>query len=246
VAFSIDSRPAYLALFFGNACVTLIAAMIYGFLREPFAVPMTSNQRWADPGYFAAAVYCGLIAVTDTILTIGVPLWIIQYTKAPRILAGLVIGINTLLVVSLQVWAARSANTFDGATRLQRRAAFTTAAACVVLGSAASLGAVGAAAAVVLGVVVLTFAELWTASASWFFRYQLAPDGRQGQYGALFSLGAASRIVLGPYLVALLISGYHFGGWAILSGLFIVLALLSSPVFAWSGSRREIVEAPVS
>jgi hypothetical protein len=191
----------------------------------------------ADLPYVSLAVVSGLITLHDVILSVGLPLWIVGRTQAPVAVAAWVIGLNTLMVVALQVPASRLAVTVDGARRLQRRACLAVALACVVFGLTRGLAAGPATALLVLGVVVLTAGELWSSAANWRLRFEFADPTAQGQYAGVFSLGIALRGAVGPVLVATLIGDLRSAGWIALALLFALMVLLVNPVVKTAGRR---------
>lgn len=60
--------------------------------------------------------------------------------------------------------------------------------------------------------LALTFDEIRGSAGGWFFKYHLAPQGRQGTYSGLYSLGSTDRLVVGPLLVAVTTSELGFLG----------------------------------
>lgn len=157
-------------------------------------------------------------------------MWLVTHTSAPRPLAAWLTLINTLIVVFLQVRAARGADTVPGASRLQRWTFMVIAGACVITGF--SHGVPGWSAGLILAaaVVLFTFGEIWGEAARWGLRYELAPGKLQGQYGAAFAIGDAVALIVGPTLVTAVPDRLGLAGWLLLTALFLVaLALVGPP-----------------
>jgi MFS family permease len=230
VVVALDTRPAYVALVAWNAAARLATAGVA--LRMPRVPPSPVHERGVrralrDRPYLALAVVCGLVRTDQAVLSVALPLWVVAHTTAPRVMAGWLLGVNTLLVVAFQVRASRGAETIDGARRLQRRACLAIGAACLVIGAAGSVGRVPAVAVLVAGVAVLTVGELWESAAEWAFRFDLADPAAQGRYSGMFQLGSSIDDVIGPPLATFLTSAFLLGGWTALALLFAVLAVVS-------------------
>jgi hypothetical protein len=226
VAISVGTRPAYLSLFAGEAATLILTALI--LLRIPRDRPTASRDPGERPAaalrdlpYMLVAQVSGLTRLGDTILTLGIPLWIVTRTVAPHGLAAWLLIVNTLLVVLLQVRATRRASSATGATQIQRWAFIALALACLTLSPTARLGAVAATGLLLASTVLLTFGEIWGEGAWWSLRYDLASPDAQGAYGAAFELGQAAPGVLGPVLITSLALGLGASGWLILAGIFL-------------------------
>ncbi|GIF50412.1 MFS transporter [Asanoa ferruginea] len=240
LAVAAGSPAGYRWLFLGAAAAAAAAAAVTTVQPRVAGAPAGGRGPWsalADLPYVSLAVVGGLVTVHDVILGVGLPLWIVSWTQAPAAVAAWVIGLNTVLVVALQVRASRLAVTVDGARRLQRRACVAVALACVVFGLTRGPTAGPATALLILGVVVLTAGELWSSAANWRLRFAFADPTAQGQYAGVFSLGIALRGVIGPVLVATLIGGLRSIGWIVLALFFALMFLLINPVVETAGRR---------
>jgi MFS family permease len=240
VAFAVGTPTGYRLLFLGNALTAVIVAVLT--TRQPRVVGTRERVagRWGAAGdlpYVSLAVLCGLITVHDVILSVGVPLWIVTQTRAPAGLAAWILGLNTLMVVALQVPASRPAATVDGARRLQRRACLAVAVSCLFFGAARGPSGGTAVALLVVGVVVLSVGELWSSAANWKLRFEFAKPGAQGQYAGVFSMGVSLRAVVGPAAVAVLTGQLLLAGWIALALLFGLAFFVVNPVVAGVGRR---------
>jgi hypothetical protein len=229
LAIAANTPAAYRALFLGGTAAALAVAGLTLRLPRVAAAPAARAGAVADLPYLRLSLLCGLVTVHDVVLSVGVPLWIVTRTHAPAVALSWLLALNTVLVVTVQVPAARGAATVAGARRLLRRAAGTVAAACLLLGLAGGRPALPAVLLLAAGVVALTLGELWSAGASWQLRYAFARAGAQGRYAAAWSLGGSVRTVAGPALVAGLTGHLLLAGWVALAGLFAAAALLVDP-----------------
>ncbi|MCJ1676073.1 hypothetical protein MTF65_01580 [Streptomyces sp. APSN-46.1] len=179
LAMSIDTQAAYTSLMLGNAATAVTGGLLY--LRMP-RIPGTRRTKDAASGrtavrdlpYLAMSLVSGTIMLGDIILTVGMPLWVVTHTQAPRPAAAWLIGINTLMVMLLQVRTARGADSLAGAKRLHGWALLSLAASCVLAALTGSLPTWPAVALLALVTVLLTLGELWGNSARWTLRYDLA------------------------------------------------------------------------
>lgn len=135
-AIAADTRTGYVALILASAATSLAAAVV--FLRLPRIAPVaapTHGPRLValrDRPFLAFTLVDGLMSMHFSLLTIALPLWIAGHTRAPAWMISALTLVNTVLVVLLQVRAARTAATVPGAARAARRAGVAIALACVL------------------------------------------------------------------------------------------------------------------
>lgn len=242
LAVSIDTRPAYLALPLACACTTALMVAIRSRLPDvpPAPADLHRQSRWLalrDRPFVALTVLFGVARLDSALLDVGVPLWILHHTAAPRPLVAWLVIVNTALVIAFQVRAARGSETAAGIVRAQRLAALAMMASCLVFGATGSAGRAVAIVLLVLGMALLTLGELWISAAAWSVRYGMAAAHAQGQYGAVFSLGGSATDMVGPALVVLLTDRLGLAGWGILAGVYAVVLLAVAPLVRWAGAR---------
>lgn len=251
LALAIDTRPAYLALPLSCAATTGVMLAVRSRLpKVPPAPPRRDGESaWLalrDRPFLALTALFGLARLDGPILNVGLPLWIVQHTSAPRPLVAWLVIVNTVLVVMLQVRAARGTESLAGIVRAKRAASVAMIAACFVFGSAGSVSQVAAILLLIAGMALLTAGELWISAAGWSVRYGLAAQHAQGQYGAVFSLGSSAMEMGGPALVVLLTDRYGLEGWAAIAGIYVVLFVVIRPVAAWAGARPGLAGSGLS
>jgi MFS family permease len=250
LAIAVDRRPAYLVLLLGNAAAMLLVAGFYLRLPRVPGVPKSPvpHHSWSalrDVPYLAVAQVSGLARLGPVIAAVGLPLWLITHTSAPRPLAAWLTVVNTVIVVLFQVRASRGADTVDGASRLQRRTFVTLAVGCAVTGLAGGVRAAPVAAAILaVATVLYSLGEIWGEAARWGLRYELAPDRAQGQYGGAFASGDAVANIAGPTLAAGLPQVLGVWGWAVLAVVFVAGLLAGTRVVAWAAATREPAPDP--
>jgi MFS family permease len=85
--------------------------------------------------------------------------------------------------------------------------------------------------------VLQSLAEMMQASGSWEISFDLAPDGRHGQYQGFFGSGFTVARMLGPLLVTTLIISWGTTGWLLLGVLFLLAGVAMVPAVRVARSR---------
>ncbi|WP_320064497.1 MFS transporter [Micromonospora sp. RTGN7] len=244
VALAVNTRTAFVVLLVCYALLTLgVSAISLQYPRVPGRRGTTrSGPRgvFRDPPFLAVSLLSGLVSIYDTVLVIGLPLWIAHHTNIPTtIFAGLIIA-NTLLIVLFQVRAARGVESVPDARRALVQGSLAAAFACAIFAVTAWTDtAVLAGAILAAGVLLLTAGELRAAAADWALRFELAHRDAQGEYGAIHSLGSTIRSICGPVLVTYLLSVWTDTGWFVLVVIFLALAAATGPVVGWAQRTRD-------
>lgn len=247
LAIASNTRSAYLTLIVGNAVTTALVFVLYCLLPKRHSAGNPRSYRGVpralkDLPFVAAAQVSKIVIVSETLITVGLPLWIVGHTQAPRAIAAWLIIVNTVMVVLLQTIASRPAETIDGAARLQRWAFLALAGSCVLLTFTGGLEAVWAVPSLILVVVLATLGEMWGDSAAWAIRFEFAPHNAQGEYGGVFALGTAIPAAMGPLLATSLPDRFGGIGWIGLIALFAIGYALSAPAVAWVRRTRPADE----
>lgn len=241
VPLAADSVLAYRATFVVDAGLVLVVAVAVGRISvhpgSRVAHRPLMRDVLTDRPFASVAVLCGLMGLQDTVLTIGVPLWVVTSTGAPPAVAAWVIGVNTVVVIALQVPLSAGVTSIHSAVRYQRLAAVASAAGCLLF--VPTQGERWLAVGLLLtGTVPLALAEVWSSAASWHLRYDLADESAQGTYGSLFSLGQSVQLLAGPILVTALLQVTNGVGWALVAAVFTLVGLLIGPVAGWAERTR--------
>ncbi|MEV4050674.1 MFS transporter [Amycolatopsis sp. NPDC049688] len=225
----LDTRPAYLVVILGNAAVIVVAALLVRAVPGP-RVPARSRERTGrlalrDRRYVVVGLLCGLMEVRDSVLTVGLPLWVTTHTDAPRPLVSALLFVNTAMVIALQVRASAGAATVPGAARVMRAGGFALAASCAAFGLAGDTGGAATVAVLLAGAVALTLGEMWTSASSWTLSYDLADPRAHGQYQGVFEMTSGIGVLAGPILCTTVALSHGFWGWAGIGAGFAVVGL---------------------
>jgi MFS family permease len=204
--------------------------------RGPAGEPVLAVLR--DRPYAVVAALNMVLQLHIPLITLGIPLWIVQRTHAPGWTVAALLVLNTLSVVVFQVRVARRVTDLATAARQVRAAGVVLLVACVVFAlSAAGSSALTAVAILLLAAALQALAEMMQASGSWEISFALAPAGRHGQYQGFFGSGFTVARMLGPLLVTTLIISWGTAGWLLLGGLFLAAGVAMVPAVRAAGAR---------
>lgn len=261
LALHAGTRSAYLSVFALDAVAFLGCALILGRLPAvaPAAGPAGGGPGFAvlrDRPYALLALLNALMLLRMPLLSLALPLWIVERTAAPGWTVSALFVLNTGVVTLFQVRAARSVTDLATAARAVRWSGAVMCAACAVFalsgavsgalpgsspefGRGAGAGAVGAAVAVlVLGAVLQVLAEMRHSAGAWQIGFALAPADRIGQYQGFYGTGVPVARTLGPLLVTTLLIGWGMPGWLLLGGVFLVAGAATGPAVRWAEAAR--------
>ncbi|WP_198045419.1 MFS transporter [Kitasatospora mediocidica] len=253
-----DSRAAYTATILADALsyalVALLLLRLPGTERAP-AARETAGAEQSGAGQPAAGqeqprdrrnpalrnlpflvvtALNSVLTLQFAMLEIGVPLWIVKDTTAPRALVAATMVVNTVLVVFLQVRATRGTDQPGAAARACARGGLLLAASCAVLGLAHGLSAVLASVVLLVGVAFQAGGEVLSQAGGWALSYDLAGEGAHGSYQGVFSTGGSVALMIGPALVTLAVVGHGLAGWLLLGALFGVTGAAMRPAVRWA------------
>lgn len=236
VPLQLGTRSAYLGLLAAGALMTASVALTTA--RVPsVSVPAQRHGRDGprvprDGHYLAVALLSGLTAVRNSVLMIAVPLWVVGHTDAPPSTASALLVLNTVMVVLLQVRAARGVDEPGRAVGVNTRGSVALCAGCVLYGVAGPLSPGATVTLLLLATACFTWGEMWTSAAGWSFSYDLADPARLGAYQGIFGMGAGLAEVVGPVLATSVIVALGTPGWVLTGAGFVVVALATGPVVA--------------
>jgi len=243
VALTFDTREAYLAVFVLDTIGFLAAAVVLrGLPSVPPAPPVAGEPKLAvlrDRPYALIAFLNTIMLIYMPLLSVIVPLWIVQRTSAPHPMVATLLVLNTVSVVLFQVRVARRVTGLESAARLVRYAGLVMFGSCAVfalsgLGSSMWVAAIALLVAAALQVV----GEMMLASGAWEISFDLAPADKQGQYQGFFGTGVAVARMCGPLLLTALIINWGTPGWFVLGGLFVAAGAAMGPAVAWARRTR--------
>lgn len=239
VAMSVGSAGAGLALLGGdrrdyllvvgiNAASYLAAALLVPRVGTPAApaagpaaggapVPVRRDRR-----FLRCAAAAALLSLQATLLTVGLPLWLLVRAEAGSSLAAVALTGNMVLVAVLQVRVGRAADDVAGALRLLRRSGLLLAAGCLAPPTLAAGVPVWA---IVAWLTVLVSAgEMAGSAGAWGASLGLAPAAAE-QHLSVFAWAESAGEAVSAAVVTALVLGTGLG-WVALAGLFVAAAVL--------------------
>ncbi|MFE0676408.1 MFS transporter [Streptomyces sp. NPDC058867] len=221
-----DSDGVYLAVVYVNALSFVLAAVLVTRLRAGGAGgsgrPLPWRRRLAvfrDRRFTVLTVLNSVVSLHVTVLTVGVPLWVLAHDELPRAVIAWTLVLNTVVVVLFQVRATRGVESAADGGRALRLSGLLLAAGCLALAATGELSTTAAVTVLLLAVAFQAFAEMYQQAGAWAISYDLAPEDRRQVYLAFFSLGNAARNTYGPLVVTFLVVQRGAVGWLLLGAL---------------------------
>lgn len=242
LALATDSHPVIRMLPVVSAVVLGLNAGLISRLPEPQSRPVsaptsptpaeaapTSPKALKNRGFVAASVLSGISGTHWILLTVVIPLWLVERTDAPHWTLAWLFATNTILCVLLQVPAARGMNNVTGALRGVRLAAACMVVSCAIV--AVTGDTIGWVSVVLLlvGHMTVTGAELFDSAATWGFQSELSDPTRRGEYQGVWGLGGRITNILGPAAYTWLALNHGTVGWAVIAATILFGAALLHP-----------------
>lgn len=244
IALHYDTRGAYLAVFALDAVSFLSCGLV--LLRLPVVPPSVARGKGEprlavlrDRPYAVTTALNALLLLRMPLLSLAIPLWVVDRTNAPGWLVSALFVLNTLAVMAFQVRMARGVDGPRSATRAVRRSGLIMLASCAVFAISATGLAVWATVAVlVAGATLQVIAEMQQSAGSWQISFDLASAHQVGQYQGFFGTGVPVARTLGPLLLTSLLVVWGVPGWLLLGGIFLAAGLAMGPAVRWAERAR--------
>ncbi|WP_017933151.1 MFS transporter [Nocardioides sp. Iso805N] len=191
--------------------------------REEAKVRPEGPSALANRGYLALQFCMGSLWTNQTLLSVLIPLWLVQETDSPHWLLAWLFGTNTVLCIFLpQVTSAGVKTLGDGLRRVRWSAAFFMASCLITMVTHSTTGMVTGL-LVWLGHLTVTGAELATGSAGWMFQAKLQDPRRRAEYASVGGLLSQLGGRFAPALYTWLAMEWRHVGWMLI-GLMVVTA----------------------
>ncbi|MDT9687038.1 MFS transporter [Streptomyces sp. P9(2023)] len=227
-ALATESTRAFSGLVFADAVTFFAAAVLLSRLpavanvRAGRAKADRPGMKVHDPRFLALAVLNGVLFLHTVLLTAALPLWISTRTDAPPAVIGVVVVLNTGMVVLTQVRLSGGSTDLRSAARRQQWSGLCLAACCVLVALAAQGGAVTATVLLLAATAALTLGEIWQSVGAWRLSYALSPKERRGTYLSVYELGTSGASAAGPVLITWGVIENGAAGWVGLAGCFVL------------------------
>jgi MFS family permease len=240
LALTADTASAYLTVFVLDAAGFVVTAALLGALPPVAAFPRTAGPRLAvlrDRPYALVTLLNAILLLRMPLLSVAIPLWIVERTAAPGWTVSALFVLNTVVVVLFQVRVAARPASIGTAARMVRRSGVLLLASCAAFALSAWGGSPWVAFAVlVAGALVQVLGEMLQSAGSWEIGFALAPADRQGQYQGFFGTGTSVARAIGPVLLTTVVVGWGWPGWLLLGALFAAAGWAMGPAVRWAAA----------
>lgn len=168
---------------------------------------------WRDRGYLRFVLLDIPMSLDDSILSVGLPLWLVEHTEAPHALVPAVLVVNTVLVVALQLSVSARVHGPRRAARAVTAYGATVLGCCVVLAAGTGAGPWAASAALLAASALVTGAELLRSVTSWELAVSLAPPAAKASYLGVAGMAQSVQKAVGPLLLTGAVLAAGPAGW---------------------------------
>ncbi|MFI8358664.1 MFS transporter [Streptomyces sp. NPDC085612] len=226
IGLAVGTRGAYQVLILADALSFLVVAALVWRTKEPrgrgLVVPPAGpadaagpagRGPWRDRGYLRFVLLDIPMHLDDSILGIGIPLWLVGRTEAPHELIPAFLVVNTVLVVLLQLQVSARVETARQAAGAVALYGVATFACCALLAGAGAGGVWGASAALLAAAVLATAAELVRSVSSWELAVRLAPKEARASYLGVAGMAQSVQKSAGPLLLTGVVMAAGPAGW---------------------------------
>ncbi|MGW1641429.1 MFS transporter [Streptomyces lavendulae] len=237
IGLAVGSRGAYQVLILANALSFVAAAALVWRTREAGGHPRararadsgaaaaapagTTGRRpapspWRDRGYLRFVLLDMPMNLDDSILGVGLPLWLVHHTDAPHALVPAFLVINTVLVVVLQLRVSARVEEPRQAAGAVLLYGLTLFASCALLALSTGGGAWTASVVLLAVAVLATLAELMRSVSSWELAVSLAPQEARASYLGVAGMAQSVQKSAGPVLLTGAVMAAGPTGWLVL------------------------------
>ncbi len=240
IGLAMGTTNAYRALIVANALSFAFAAVLVWRTREPAgrglvaaasgeepaAAPAAAPSPWRDRGYLLFVALDMPLNLDDSILNVGLPLWLVHHTGAPHAVVPVFLILNTVLVVLLQLRVSARAQGPHGAAAAVGWYGLTLLGCCLLTALATGGGPWTASLALLAAAMLVTLAELMRSVSSWELAVVLAPPGAQASYLGVAGMAQSVQKSVGPLLLTGVVMTAGPAGWLALGAATVGLGAL--------------------
>lgn len=196
-----------------------------------------------DWRFLAATLLNGMVSLHFVVQGVALPLWILHATKVPTWWVSVLFVINTVLVTILQIRFSKGGTDLISSVKKFRLGTAYLLACCVIYSLAGHIETWIAISVLVIGMVVHTIGELYTAAGSWSIGFELAVEKHMGQYQGVYSLGWGLGGTFGPAYVTTAVLGFGIYGWAFMGAVFLICGIAMHSLVQAHPNARTSEEA---
>lgn len=223
------SLGAFRLAILANAVTFVLAAVLLAGIRVPAAPtgsPGRPNPILPDHRFATFAVANGVIGIYLHALSFALPLWVLVHHPGLAWVVGVAIAANALLAAMLQVPASAGITSIGSARRRLVLGGSCLAASYLFFAGGWTTSAAALILALVALVILHTLGEVLYSAGAMELLFRLAPESRQGQYGAFYGISNGLLASLAPWVLAFALASTGGWGWWALAALTVALALV--------------------
>ncbi|MGW1178753.1 MFS transporter [Kitasatospora sp. NPDC002543] len=227
IGLAVGTTGAYRVLILANGLSYVLAAALVRRTREPSGrglvaaeageepagAPAAPPSPWRDRGYLRFVLLDIPLNLDDSILNVGLPLWLVHHTGAPHAVVPVFLVLNTVLVVLLQLRVSARAEGALGAAAAVRWYGVTVLAGCMLIALSTGAGPVASSAALLAAALLVTLAELLRSVSSWELAVVLAPPGARASYLGVAGMSQSVQKSVGPLVLTGVVMAAGPVGW---------------------------------
>ena len=243
IALWVDQGWAYLTVFALDAVTCLVTSAWLGRLPHlaPAPARLDGEPRMAvlhDLPFVVVTMLCGVASMHFVVMELAMPLWIAQYTSAPRSLVAITLMINTVCVALLQVRLTRGIDLVGPSSRAMARSGFWIAGGFALIALASGQPPWLAILFLCAGTLVHVVGEMTGSAGQWGVQMGLAPREHQGLYQGFAGTGFSLSRMVAPTLITVLCIEWGRPGWFVLGAVIALASLLMVPASSWALRSR--------
>jgi MFS family permease len=180
-----------------------------------------------NTGWVLTSLFSGTMNTNQVLLTVVIPLWLVQATDAPHWLLAWLYGTNTVLCVFLPAYTSRGIVTVSDALRSVRISGGFFLVACLITMATHTTGGFWTIFLVWLGHVAVTGCELYFSGANWAFQAKLMDPAQRGAYTGVGEVFATLGERWAPAVYTLLVMSWRparlpSAGWLVIAAIGLV------------------------
>nr|WP_239543077.1 MFS transporter [Micromonospora terminaliae] len=245
IAIQLGTPAAYRVLIIVNLLSFVVTWAVLSRLPryKPLPKPAT-GPRWIavrDKPYVVFALLKASIHPQFYVLTLLLPLWVVDKTNAPRWAIPVSLAINTIMIILLQVRLGGQVQTIRQGGLAWRRAGLAFLLSCCVLAFAAGLPSWAALAVVITAVALHSYGEIMHTAGIFSIALNLPPAHAQAQYDGFSGIFAGTGNAAAPALLLGVVLSLGVPGLIGLGLFFFLPSLLMPAVTRWGERTRPAV-----
>ena len=243
IALSINSSFGYQVAIILDGITFLVGAYIYTLVPH-FPATLQDREKfdWSifkDGRYIAATAMAAITNIQFVVQNVGIPIWIVRYTDAPRWWVSAMLIFNTAAVVLFQMRVSKRTKPLKESANQYLFTGLLLAGACLLYAFAEGPSAKVASIIFLTGMVLHVTAELIISMINWQISFDLADETRQGAYYGIWTLGNGASEIVGPLIVTFALVSLGKPGWLFLAVMFLANTALFRVIVLPASIRKN-------